>query len=330
MKLDIERIERILLVRLSALGDCLAAIPVFLALRERFPRAHIAWAIQDNFAPLIQNLPGLEETIVFPRQRWKKMDSHRLKIREALRFLRHLRLRRFDLTIDVQSNAKSSVLAFLSRAPLRIGHGCGEAKEISSWFNNCRVTYPSDMLHIVNKNLHLLSPLGVSGVEPVFSLPVDAAARQRVQGWLNAKGIPENGYILLFPFCGGKEKEWPGSRYTELAQRLAKEGLRPILGCAPSEEEKAKALIPPSCDKPVRLGPKTNILDLVEFVRSARACVGGDTGPLQIAGALRVPSVSLFGPTDPRRSHPWSASRALPLTAEPQTIFQTLLDIIEE
>lgn len=330
MKLDISRIERILIVRLSALGDCVVAIPVFRALREYFPHAHIAWAIQDNFASLIRNLPGLDETIVFPRQRWKRMDSRVAQIWEGIRFFRHLRKRRFDLAVDVQSNLKSSVLAFLSRAPLRIGHGRDEAKEQSTWLNNRCVAYPPEMEHIVKKNLHLLSALGISGISPEFSIPVDSFSNRRIQNWLHANGLKEKEYVLLFPFCGGKEKEWPGANYTALAKSLAKEGYSVVFGCAPGEEEKAKDLIPLSCEESVFLGPRTSILDLVEMVREARACVGGDTGPLQIGGALRIPSVSLFGPTDPIRSHPWHSSQVDSLKAEPEEIYRRVRGLMEE
>jgi ADP-heptose:LPS heptosyltransferase len=122
-------VKRILMIRLSALGDCVVAYSGIPGLAESFPHAHIAWAIQDNFAPLIRNLPGLDEIVIFPRRRWKQ-SGFATQWKEGLRLFRHLRMRKFDVTIDVQSNTKSAMLAFLTGARLRIGHGMEEAKRI--------------------------------------------------------------------------------------------------------------------------------------------------------------------------------------------------------
>lgn len=314
-----QSIERILVIRLSALGDCVVAIPVFLALRKHFPHAHIAWAIQDNFAPLIRNLPGLDEIVVFPRRRWKQ-SGFETQWKEGLRLFRHLRMRRFDATVDIQSNTKSAVLAFLTGARLRIGHGMEEAKELSPWLNNRRAEYPPTMQHIVRRNLHLTSFLGIEETEPQFALPIDPPSRQRILAWLHSNNLREKKYDLLFPFCGGKEKEWPGECFTALAESLARDGRTVLLGCGPGEKDKAERLIPSAHRDRVCLTPRTDILELVEMVRLARVCVGGDTGPLQMAGALNVPNVSLFGPTDPARSHPWQNSLVRSILDEPDTI----------
>ncbi len=320
MKLDPSTLERILLVRLSALGDCLAAVPVFHALRKRFPHAHLAWAVQDNFAPLLGNLQGLDEIIVFPRRRWLNTKSRGVPWGEARRFIRHLRLRRFQVAVDVQSNTKSALIAFLSRAPVRIGHGGEEARELSAWFNTFRIAPAPGEDHIVQRNLGLLRPLGIEAGEPDFTLPPDPYARRRIQNWLRGQGIRERSYILLVPFCGRPEKEWPRARFSELADRLAREGRPVVLLLSPGQEAATRDLLSPAAPAGVFLGPPTGIPDLAELVRMAQACAGGDTGPIQIAGALGIPNVCLFGPTDPRRLRPWSNSLTLPLEAGPAAV----------
>ncbi len=329
MKLEPSTLERILLVRLSALGDCLAAVPVFHALRKRFPKAHIAWVVQDNFAPLLGQLPGLDEIIVFPRRRWLNSRSRGLPWGEARQFIRHLRLRRFRLAVDVQSNTKSSLIAFLSRAPVRIGHGGEEARELSAWFNTLRIPPAPGEHHIVQRNLGLLRPLGIEPAEPDFTLPPDPYARRRMLHWLHSQGLREQAYDLLVPFCGQPEKEWPPAHFTALAGRLAQAGRPTVMLLGPGKEQETRDLLPAPSFPLVILGPQTNIPEMAELVRMARVCAGGDTGPVQIAGALGVPTICLFGPTDPRRSRPWSNSCPMPLDSPPEVVFEAIRRIRE-
>ncbi|MBN2329836.1 MAG: glycosyltransferase family 9 protein [Candidatus Omnitrophica bacterium] len=322
--MNLNKIERILLVRLSALGDCAAAIPVYTALRGAFPKAHIAWLIQDNFSSLIRNLPGLDEIIIFPRQRWRAVSSWRQKIREGLLLQRRLRLKRFDLVVDVQSNTKSSVLGFLTRSPIRIGHGSIEARELSKWLNNVHIPSPPQFKHVIQKNLHLLTSLGIEEREPRFSLPIDNAARRRIQRWLQSHDLPPNDYIVLFPFCGRKPKEWPDRSYAELVEKLALHGRKAVVSVGPGEKEAAGRLISPPARQAVFLGPETELPELIELIRSAGICVGGDTGPLQIAGALNVPNIALFGPTNPERTRPWSNCRVIPLHSDPDQVLSEI------
>ncbi len=322
-------IHRILLVRLSALGDCLAAIPVFMALRKRFPHAHIAWVIQDNFAPLIRHLPGLDELIIFPRSRWRKMQSRWRLWREAASLARRLWRRRFDVTIDVQSNTKSAILAFLTHAPLRIGHGKVEAKEISRWFTNCPIDPPADCTHVLQRNLHLLSPLGIDRAEPEFSLPPDHLANRAITSWLQDHHLLNENYVILVPFCGNRSKEWPYNHYTALAALLAERQIPVVFLQGPGKKDETATLIPDRNKTRIHLGPPTTISEMVELIRHAGAIVGGDTGPVQIAGALGVKSVGLFGPTDPERSHPWRASAIHDLDSSPERIYQTIQSFFE-
>ena len=312
-------IDRILLIRLSALGDCICALPVFAALRKHYPKAHIAWAIQDNFAPLLQTIPGLDEIIVFPRQRWKKIPLW-LQCKEIYRFIRHIRMRHFDVTIDPQSNTKSGGVAFFSRAPLRICHGGNEAKELTLWLNNHPVLPLEEQPHILQRNLHLLSPLEIPAAEPAFPLPSDPFAKAAIHSWLTKHRLVSSRVALLVPFCGNKKKEWPVDQFMQLSKMLSANKIPAVYINGPGREEETKALIPAGCEDTVLLGPRTGILEMVELIRAAGVCVGGDTGPIQIAGALNIASVALFGPTAPERSKPWGKHTILPLDSQADTV----------
>ena len=144
---------RILIVRLSAIGDAIQTMPVACALRERFPDAFLAWAVETRAAALLRGHEALDELIELPRG-WLKSPGGVWRLRRRLHDLQ------FDTTIDVQSLTKSAVLAWLSGAKRRIGFGNPGGRELSKWFNNQRVDPKAT--HVVDRYLELLRPLGSS------------------------------------------------------------------------------------------------------------------------------------------------------------------------
>jgi len=323
-------LERILMIRLSALGDCMVALPVFHALRKAYPKAHIAWAIQDNFAPLLQTLPGLDEVIIFPRARWRKMESKSKSRREAFQFIRHVRLRKFQAAIDIQSNTKSAGIAWLSGAPLRIGHGPPENKEISAWLNNRKVSPPEGMEHIVYRNLNLLTALNIQPATPNFDLPVNQYASTRIKTWLNENGLTAKQFTLLVPYSGDVIKEWPAQNYITLASILSNNNQKVVFLCGPGKEETTAQMVEQAQHPNTVLGPQTTIPEMIELVRLSGCAVGSDTGPLQIAGAFKQPTVALFGPTDPKRSHPFGACSVTHLSTKPEQVSEQIMKHLKE
>lgn len=312
-------ITRILLVRLSALGDCVAAIPVFLALRKHFPHAHIAWAVQDNTASLLQNMPGLDELIIFPRRRWKTLSSKFELIKEALNFARRLRRKRFDLTIDVQSNSKSSFIAYCTGAKHRIGHGKGESKEISGWLNNHLVDVEQQTKHVILRNLHLLSALGIKTNTPEFTFSQNHWFRRKVQGMLAVNGI-QTPFALMVPFTSKIEKEWKPESYKSLTMELANRGIPVVFLHSPGKTNETQDMIPQTCSSPVCLAPLMTIPEMVELIRLSALVAGGDTGPTHIAGAMNKRTFSFFGPTNPERLKPWGETTVYPIQTDPSTV----------
>ena len=143
---------RILIVRLSAIGDAIQTMPVACALRERFPEAFLAWAVEERAGTLLRGHEALDELIVLPRG-WLKSPGGVWRLRRRLRDFR------FDVAIDVQSLTKSAVLAWLSGARRRIGFGNPGGRELSKWLNNERVDPKAT--HVVDRYLELLRPLGI-------------------------------------------------------------------------------------------------------------------------------------------------------------------------
>ncbi|MDP6058295.1 MAG: glycosyltransferase family 9 protein, partial [Pirellulaceae bacterium] len=167
---------RILICRLSAVGDCILTTPMLCALREQFPKAFLAWAVEPAAAPLLENHPALDRLIV--------VDKRWLKSWQKIRFVRkELRALKFDVAIDPQSLSKSAMLAWLSGAKQRIGFQTPRGKELSLWLNNHFIKQSAR--HLVDCQLELLQALGVDSPRAQFCLPTSPSAEEKATGFLH-------------------------------------------------------------------------------------------------------------------------------------------------
>lgn len=307
MDSDPTRPSRILIVRLSALGDVVHALPLLDALRRAHPGAHIGWLVEDRAASLLVGHPQIDRVWVAPRSEASRLLRRGRLLAAAgvlLRFVRELRAARYALTIDVQSNGRSSALAWASGARRRIGFSSVYAKEWAPWLSTERVS-PDRRLHKVARNLELLGPLGVDtrGARP--RLAISEAARARARERTASLGRPR---VALHPGVSGfgAIKQWEPARFARTARRLAEEhGACCIVTWGPGERELAEGVVAASGGA-ARLAPRTDsILELAALYELCDLVVGGDTGPLHLAAALGVPVVGLYGPKDPEIYGPW-------------------------
>ncbi len=284
--------RRFLITRLSAVGDCIHTMPLVGALRRRFPNAYIAWAVQRSASSLLEGYPGLDRTIVVPRD-W-------LKSLRTIRQLRNeLRAEQFNTCLDPQGLTKSALLGWLSGAPQRIGFTAPQGRELSLWLNNVRVAPTAE--HVVDRYLQLLQPLG-SSEQPAahFELPrwesptIDALIRNT-----HLTG----GFAVLNPGAGWDSKTWPARRFGQLARELGERHNLPSVVAWAGEREKGWAVeIVERAGGNAWLAPSTSLQELATLLRKARLCVAGDTGPLHLAAAVGTPCVGLYGTTRPERS----------------------------
>ena len=158
---------RIMISRLSHVGDCVLTLPILNALRNRFPDAFLAWIVEPPADQLLRGHEALDELIVVKRH-WMKSLKRTLGLREKLRALR------IDTTVDPQSLSKSAVAAWLTGAKHRIGFSSGVGRELAPFLNGTRVT--PTKLHLVERSLELLAPFGIASEHAEFRIPTDAAA----------------------------------------------------------------------------------------------------------------------------------------------------------
>jgi len=283
---------RILLVRTSALGDIVQALPVLSALRRRLPGAAIAWVVDESFAPLLDGHELLDRILPVPLRRWRRSPAGRA--REAVRFLGDLRRFRADVALDLMGNHKGALIALASGARRRIGLRRADRREPSSaaWLNEL-VTATGD--HAVERMLAVARPLGIDQ-------QVDFAPSALPRG---GRAPAESAYVFLHPGAAWGNKRYPPERWGAVAARLhTATGVEILVGAAPGEEVLADAVVAASGGTARRFDAPT-LSSLTAVLRGARLVLAADTGAAHLARALERPTVTVHGPTDPARHGVW-------------------------
>jgi heptosyltransferase-1 len=284
---------KILIVRLSAMGDVIHGLPV--AANASAAGARVAWLTDGRYAPLLEGAPFLERVFLAPA-RSGRGPSGLIDLRRSLREWAP------DVTIDVQGLWKSAVAARLARAPV-IGFARGARREPASALLCQRRVEPAGRLrHVVDRNLALLEAAGI----PVRQPAPDARFLLETPGPRAAEflaGLPRP-FALYHPGSARPEKAWGEENFAALARRLRRErGLFPVISWGPGDAERVerfRASLPDAVAIPA-----LDYRDLAHVVAACALFVAGDTGPLHLADALGATTLGLYGPTDPARNGPY-------------------------
>jgi heptosyltransferase I len=292
---------KVLIVRLGALGDVVHAIPVAAALRRAFPAARLDWLVSARHRAVLDLVPVIDRRLV--------IEAGGGNGRTLVGAIRQLRRSRYDVAIDLQGLLKSALLARSSGASRVIGFATSYLRErlarpfyTDVYDPGCGGIYdPRETRHVVEINLGLLQPLGVSTTVPEF--PIDRVESAVTRGISEQTG---GRYALLNPGALWPNKRWPPARFGLLAAALHERyGLTSIALWGGDERPLAEEVVAHAGGAAL-VSPPAAIADLVALARGAVVMVSGDTGPIHIAGAVGTPVVGIFGPTRPARNGPWS------------------------
>ena len=319
------KIERVLIVRLSAMGDVIHTLPAVHFLRQVFPQAFIGWLIEERWAELLC-APGsprrgprsvlrplVDEVHTVNLKEWRKSRFSITTLQHAARVWNDVRDARYDVAVDLQGAIRSAVLARWSGA--RTVYGVAEPREApaSLWYTRRVVARGR---HVVEQNLSVAEGLaGLRASRLPAELPRDPQTEARIEQRLSELGIGD--FAILNPGAGWGAKRWPAERYGEVARGLAEQGIGSILNYGPGEEELVRTA--EAASGGTTRGMSLSITELIALTRRARLFVGGDTGPMHLAAALRVPVVAIFGPTDPARNGPYGTRSIVLRSAESVT-----------
>lgn len=304
---------RILIIKLSAIGDVIHSLPALNALREHFPQSHITWLVEAAAADLVSSHAALDRVLISRRKAWLaglKTAERRTHWRALRQFFCELRDTRYDLVIDFQSSAKGAVLVAAARARTKMGFGPGLAHQEFSWLAlNRRVPAISMEVHALERYLHLLHPLGIKDPPVRYNLPLAAETYVAVDHLVGpAIANPARPLIAINPMAQWPTKLWPEAHFAQLADRLVERRQAGIFFTGGPEDRNVIEAIQKKMRQPaVNLAGRTNLLELAALFTRMDCVITTDTGPMHLAAAVDAPVVAIFGPTSPARTGPYRA-----------------------
>jgi lipopolysaccharide heptosyltransferase I len=334
ISVDQSKISKILVIRLSSIGDVLHCSPIVQKLREHFPKAHIAWVVESLSQDVICNNSNLDEVFVWPRKEWKKEFQ---KTGDAITLMRRtkdffdlIKKRNFDLTIDLHGMSRGALIAYWTKAPYRV---ClSNAKEMSYLFANiCADT--NNVLTIQARYLSSLKFLGIDMSDAKMEMPITDEDRKFADSLLQKHNLAPGRFIALNPATSKLTKNWPVGHFAKLGDMISRRLQVPlVLLGSPKDRPLAAAINENMSDcKAVDMSGLMTLKQLGALIEKTGLMVTGDTGPLYMAEALGTPSVSMFSYTDPAyyapKGHKHIALRAADCTMEsisPDEVYQAL------
>ncbi len=311
----INGVPRILIIRLSAIGDVVRVLPALHALRDAFPHAQIDWVVEPKSADVVREHPALDHCLVFERPH----DGLVAGLKSYGQICRALREKRYDIVLDFHGIFKSGYMAWATRAKERLSFSAPRSREFSAFFSTRRVKLISERMNRIEENLALCKSLGVKLHALDVAIDIAEDVEREVASYLEEVFAGGKRLVMLHPPVERPEKQWPLKHFSTLADMLLSDGrFEVMLTWGPGQLGVAEAVRDHCKRKPV-IAPETP--DLKHFsalVQKTSVFCTGDTGPMHIASAMGVPVVALFGGTDPAKHAP---------LREPSKVFYTGPDI---
>lgn len=287
------RKKKILVIKMSALGDVILILPSLRALRERYPESSITVLVGKKARSIVRNCPHVDDVIVYDPSR----DPGPLA---AWRTARVLADEDFDMVVDLQNNKISHFLAYFSGARLRVGH---HNRKWSFFLNRKTVDVPPGM-GALEHQFQVLKLAGVEHLDKRLEIWTTPSEDERVRFFLQTQWVsPSQTLVGINPGSSPRwpTKQWPVENFAKLCDELAKRNIRVVITGSPEDAPLAEALLKETRNKPINAVGKTSVTELAALVRRCQVFVSSDSAPMHIAASAGVPLIAVFGPTDPKR-----------------------------
>ena len=278
---------RILIVKLSSLGDVVHALPVVADIRAAHPGALIDWVVEPGFAPLLRRVAGIAEVIELPLRRWSRSAWLGAATRGEMRvFVRRLRRERYDAVLDLQGLSKSALVSVLARGP---SYGLANRTDGASheWPARWLVTHAirvESHSHALDRSRELVArSIGTSpAAAPAFGLAAATAA-------------PRDPNRVVFVHGSSRaDKLWPESSWIELGRRLVASGRTIALPRADADEQARAERIAAALGDACEVWPAMDLGALIDKMAATGGAIGVDSGPSHVAVALDLPHVQIY------------------------------------
>ncbi|OGI22725.1 MAG: hypothetical protein A2287_02880 [Candidatus Melainabacteria bacterium RIFOXYA12_FULL_32_12] len=302
-----EHKPKILIVRLSAIGDVIHSLPVLHALRRKFPNAYIGWLVEDKAAEILLGNSLIDQVYVLPKKKWKSQGFTLKTCKEFLEFIKTIKNEKFDIAIDLQELFKSGILTYLSGAKRRIAHA--KTREFADIFINEKLKAHNIFdpnKPVIERYLETAQHLEAPTDEIKFSLPpINQQIKDTVSGLL--KNLDKDKpIVILAPATTWPSKHWLESYWSELLDRLAPDNNVIFIGSSQDIALINKITSEANTDNYLSLAGKTSLLELIELFNRTDIVIAPDTGPAYIANATDKPAIIMIsGSTSYKRTFPY-------------------------
>jgi heptosyltransferase-1 len=300
---DRRAVTRILIVKSSSLGDIILALPMLRTLRHAYPQAYIAWLIESPFQDILNGNNDLDRLFVVDTANLRGMCV------SLYNTIRQIRAEAFDVVVDLQGWIKSQLACKLSGARSMVG--VMKNNELGFHILESGVPFRAEA-HMVDMFLEVAQLLGAGEAQVSFEIPVFKADTSYIDRFLDSLSLePKASIAVLQPGTTWKNKRWGLDKLATVGRELTANGaFVPVVTWGPGEESDALQVVRLIGDRGV-LAPPTTIRQLAALLTRSRLYVGTDSGPMHLASALGVPTVGLFGPSDPAHFAPYRSPARL-------------------
>ena len=293
--------KNVLIVKLSAIGDVIHALPVSYAIKETFPDAKITWVVEPPAYDLIKMNPCVDKIILFQKKEFKTFEGFAKKF---LPLKKELQAENYDAVLDLQGLFKSAAIAFFAKSDIKLG--ICDMREMSDKISK-PVVGENFQGHIVQRYLDTARAIGCKVEKIIFPLEVPEVEQKKAEKILQHVGFRAgNFYAILAVGANWANKRWTTENFAALSDWLYNKKIVPVvIGGGDVDLQRAQEIESLVEIPPINLVGKTNLMQLTHIIKNAKFVVGGDTGPVHLAAGLQIPTIMLMGPTDANRNGPF-------------------------
>lgn len=307
---------KILIIKLSAIGDVVQTLPALEAIKKTYPTSEVTWVVEEAAAGILEGHPLIHHLLISHRKSWIRKLKNPLMffagMKQIVEFLRELRGTRYDIAIDFQGLLKSGMLIGLARAHRKIGFD--RTREFSYLFLNEKLPPYDKEKHALERYLDVARYLGAVNPLPTCTLPIErevAVMKERLKKTVGARhALPL--LAIVNPVARWRTKLWSEQKFAELADRLIQERRAAVIFTGSSEDRVVIGrIVSMMKQKAENWAGETTLKELAALASLSNLFITTDTGPMHLAAAAGAKVLALFGPTAPWRTGPYGTSHII-------------------
>jgi 3-deoxy-D-manno-octulosonic-acid transferase/heptosyltransferase-1 len=314
MKKKSQTVNRILIVKMSSIGDVVHALPFLAVIKKTFPGAPVDWLVEESASAIVKGHPDIERVLVFKRSSWNRMwklSSEMVNHAKAVfSFFRELRKFRYDLIVDLQGLLKSGFMTGMAKGGRKVGMSGGRE---GSWLFLNEKPVPVDYdEHAIDRYLRVAAYLGCETGGWKAPIPVGDSDKKPVDDWLSQSRDGDMPLVAVNPMARWETKLWKPESFAELADRIQRSlSCRVVFTGGREDRSVIEDIISRMHTKADNLAGRWGLRESAYLYAKCTMLVSTDTGPMHMAAAMGCPVVALFGPTDRKRTGPYGKTHVV-------------------